>query len=104
MAFFKGHKCFVSRTTCRAFLEDVMSHCCFRVRDELMQNLMFGTPDQVIPKLRQYEALGVDQFTYCASFGLSMSAQKKSLALFIDEVMPEFDQASSSTLDQQTAS
>jgi len=73
-------------------------------RDELMQNLMFGTPDQVIPKLRQYEALGVDQFTYCASFGLSMSAQKKSLALFIDEVMPEFDQASSSTLDQQAAS
>ena len=59
--------------------------------DELVKNLMFGTPDQVIDKLRQYEEIGVDQFTYCASFGLSQSAQKRSLELFIDEVMPEFD-------------
>jgi alkanesulfonate monooxygenase SsuD/methylene tetrahydromethanopterin reductase-like flavin-dependent oxidoreductase (luciferase family) len=72
-------------------------------RDELLRNLMFGTPEQVIPKLKQYEALGVDQFTYCASFGLSIPAQKKSLALFINEVMPEFGQISSSALDQQAA-
>ena len=72
-------------------------------REELLRNLMFGTPEQVIPKLKQYEALGVDQFTYCASFGLSIPAQKKSLALFINEVMPEFGQISSSALDQQAA-
>ena len=59
--------------------------------DELVKNLMFGTPDQVIDKLRQYEEIGVDQFTYCASFGLSQLAQKRSLKLFIDEVMPAFD-------------
>ena len=53
-------------------------------------NLMFGTPDQVIRKLKPYEALGVDQFTYCASFGLGMKEQKRSLELFIKEVMPAF--------------
>ncbi len=56
----------------------------------LLQNLIFGTPDEAIAKLKQYEALGVDYFCYCASFGLDLAAQKKSLRLFIDEVMPAF--------------
>ena len=56
----------------------------------LRQNLMFGTPDEVIAKLKPYEALGIDGFLYCASFGLPMKEQKRSLRLFIDEVMPEF--------------
>ena len=56
----------------------------------LLQNLIFGTPDETVAKLKQYEALGVDYFCYCASFGLDPAAQKKSLRLFIDEVMPAF--------------
>lgn len=56
----------------------------------LLANLIFGTPDDVVTKLKSYEALGVDYFCYCASFGVPMAAQKKSLRLFIDKVMPEF--------------
>ena len=56
----------------------------------LHENLMFGTPDQVIIKLKPYEALGVDQFTYYASLGLGLKEQKRSLKLFIEEVMPAF--------------
>jgi alkanesulfonate monooxygenase SsuD/methylene tetrahydromethanopterin reductase-like flavin-dependent oxidoreductase (luciferase family) len=56
----------------------------------LEENLMFGSPDTVIAKLRQYEALGVDAFIYYASMGLDMAVQKRSLQLFINEVMPEF--------------
>ena len=59
-------------------------------REAMRENLMFGTPDQVIAKLAPYAALGVDHFTYCASFGLDMVAQKRSLRLFIEEVMPAF--------------
>ena len=59
-------------------------------REAMRQNLIFGTPDQVIAKLKPYEALGVDQFIYCASFGLGMKEQKRSLELFIKEVMPAF--------------
>jgi len=58
--------------------------------DNLLQNLILGTPDQVIAKLKDYEALGVDYFCYNASYGLPMPEQKKSLALFIDEVLPAF--------------
>ncbi len=58
----------------------------------LLANLILGTPDQAIAKLKPYEALGVDYFCYCASYGLPMAEQKKSLRLFIDEVMPAFQE------------
>ena len=56
----------------------------------LHRNLMFGTPDEVIAKLRAYAELGVDHFTYYASLGLGMNEQKRSMQLFVKEVMPAF--------------
>ena len=56
----------------------------------LEENLMFGTPDQVIDKLGAYQDLGVDAFIYYASMGLDMAQQKRSLTTFIDRVMPQF--------------
>ena len=56
----------------------------------LQRNLMFGTPDEVIAKLKLYQALGVDEFIYYASLGLGHAEQKRSLELFCTEVMPAF--------------
>ena len=56
----------------------------------LSRNLMFGTPDEVIAKLKLYEALGVDEFIYYASLGLGLAEQKRSMELFCNEVMPAF--------------
>ena len=56
----------------------------------LEENLMFGSPDTVIEKIKQYENIGVDAFIYYASMGLDRDVQKRSLKLFIDEVMPAF--------------
>ncbi len=56
----------------------------------LKRNLMFGTPDEVIAKLKLYEALGVDEFIYYASLGLGLAEQKRSMELFCNEVMPAF--------------
>ncbi len=61
-------------------------------RETALANLVFGTPDQAIAKLRDYEALGVDYFCYNASFGVPMDRQKASLKLFIEEVMPAFQE------------
>ncbi len=58
--------------------------------DMLTENLMFGTPDQVIEKLKRYEALGVDEFIYYASMGLGLKEQKRSLELFCEKVIPAF--------------
>jgi len=56
----------------------------------LEENLMFGSPADVVAKLKLYEALGVDAFIYYASMGLGMDEQKRSMRLFCDEVMPAF--------------
>ena len=56
----------------------------------LSENLMFGTPEEVVAKLRKYEELGVDEFTYYASMGLGFKEQKRSLELFCSEVIPAF--------------
>ena len=62
-----------------------------RVDPEMLEeNLIMGNPDAVIKKLKMYESLGVDAFIYYASMGLDMECQKRSLRLFIDEVLPEF--------------
>jgi alkanesulfonate monooxygenase SsuD/methylene tetrahydromethanopterin reductase-like flavin-dependent oxidoreductase (luciferase family) len=56
----------------------------------LEENLMFGSPETVIKKIKKYEELGVDEYIYYASLGLSHDAQKRSLKLFCDEVIPAF--------------
>ena len=56
----------------------------------IREAMMFGTPDEVVDKLKLYRDVGVDQFCYGASFGLPYEAQKRSLELFIEKVMPKF--------------
>ena len=58
----------------------------------LLANLIFGSPDEVIAKLKPYEELGIDYFCYNGAYGLPLAEQKKSLRLFIDEVMPAFQE------------
>ena len=60
--------------------------------EHLHRNLILGTPDEAIAKLKPYEALGVDYFCYNAAYGLPLEYQKSSLKLFINEVMPEFQE------------
>ena len=52
--------------------------------------MIFGTPEQVIAKLEQYEAAGVDHFLYGACFGMDHDFAARSLKLFCDQVIPHF--------------
>ncbi len=54
----------------------------------LEENLLFGSAETVIEKLKGYQALGVNEFIYYASLGLSHGSQKRSLKRFCDEVIP----------------
>jgi alkanesulfonate monooxygenase SsuD/methylene tetrahydromethanopterin reductase-like flavin-dependent oxidoreductase (luciferase family) len=58
--------------------------------ETVRDSMMFGTPEQVVAKLKQYQAAGVDQFCYGASFGLPHKLAVRSLELFISKVMPHF--------------
>ena len=49
---------------------------------------MIGTPEEVIERLRQYEKLGVDEFSFWCD--LRHDEKRRSLKLFIKEVAPAF--------------
>jgi hypothetical protein len=46
----------------------------------------------VIDRIRAYEALGYDQYSFWIDSGMSHAKKVKSLRLFIDEVMPAFQE------------
>ena len=56
----------------------------------IREAMIFGTPKQAIEKLEGYVNLGVDIFIYGANFGLEPTFERRSLELFIDQVMPHF--------------
>ncbi len=56
----------------------------------LHENMIFGTPDEVIAKLETYETAGVDHYLYGARYGLPHEVAKRSLELFCRDVIPHF--------------
>jgi alkanesulfonate monooxygenase SsuD/methylene tetrahydromethanopterin reductase-like flavin-dependent oxidoreductase (luciferase family) len=58
--------------------------------DSLHETAMIGTPDAVVERLRHYEKLGVDEYSFWIDNSLSHAEKKHSLHLFIDQVVPEF--------------
>lgn len=58
--------------------------------EAMRSNLVIGTPEAVIARLREYESMGYDDYSFWIDSGMSFARKKKSLDLFIDEVMPAF--------------
>ena len=58
--------------------------------DSLHRTAMIGTPEEVIERIRYYEQLGVDEFSFWIDNGMSHEEKRKSLALFIEHVVPAF--------------
>jgi len=58
--------------------------------DSLHKTAMIGTPEEVIERIRYYEQLGVDQFSFWIDNAMSHEEKRASLQLFIDEVVPAF--------------
>ncbi|MGN8114336.1 LLM class flavin-dependent oxidoreductase [Labrys sp. 22185] len=53
-------------------------------------NLALGTVDEVIARLKHYEALGYDEYSFWIDTGVSFERKKASLERFIADVMPAF--------------
>lgn len=56
----------------------------------LRNNLIIGTPEEVIQRVKGYEAMGYSDYSFWIDSGMSFAQKKKSLELFISEVMPAF--------------
>ena len=57
----------------------------------MRNNHIFGTPEQVIERMKSYEAMGYDEFSFWLDNGMDHSIKRKTLELFIEKVMPEFE-------------
>jgi flavin-dependent trigonelline monooxygenase, oxygenase component len=51
-------------------------------------NLVIGTPDEVIARLRSYQDLGYDKYSLWIDSGMPFERKKRSLERFIRDVMP----------------
>ena len=56
----------------------------------IAENLTIGTVSKVIDRIKQYEDMGYDEFSFWIDSGLSGQRKKNNLARFINEVMPAF--------------
>jgi len=52
--------------------------------------LPVGSADEVIARLKRYEALGYDEFSLWIDTGMSFERKRASLERFIADVMPAF--------------
>ena len=57
---------------------------------KMRANNVIGTPEEVIARLKHYEALGYDEYSFWIDTGMPFERKKRSLELFIDQVMPAF--------------
>jgi alkanesulfonate monooxygenase SsuD/methylene tetrahydromethanopterin reductase-like flavin-dependent oxidoreductase (luciferase family) len=60
------------------------------VPELIRKNLVIGQPQDVVKRLKQYEEMGFDQYSFWIDSNMSFERKRKSLELFIAEVMPAF--------------
>ncbi len=58
--------------------------------DSLRRNMMVGTPAELVERLKGYEELGITEYSFWTDNTLPFEEKKRSLELFIREVVPHF--------------
>ena len=58
--------------------------------EAMERDLVIGTPDTVIKRLKAYEALGYDEYSFWIDSSMPFERKKASLLRFINDVMPAF--------------
>ncbi len=58
--------------------------------ENMRKNSIIGTPEETIERIKLCEQLGYDEYSYWVDSSMSFDKKKKSLELFINEVMPAF--------------
>ena len=88
-AWFKNERPIDQGLIKRLSQEEITAHP-FYSADKMAKDLMIGTSKQIIDRLKHYQDLGYDEFSYWSDSGMSRAQKETSLARFIDEVMPAF--------------
>ena len=70
--------------------EEEMAHHPVYSPEAMRKNLVVGQPEEVIARLKGYEALGYDEFSLWIDSGMSFERKRASLERFLRDVMPAF--------------
>lgn len=89
-AWFKNERPIDQGAIKRLTQEEIEAHP-FYSADKMRKDLMIGTSQQIIDRLKHYQDLGYDEFSYWSDSGMSREQKETSLKRFIDEVMPAFN-------------
>ncbi|MBY6059388.1 LLM class flavin-dependent oxidoreductase [Leisingera daeponensis] len=69
--------------------EEIAAHP-FYSPEAMERDLVIGEPAEVIERLKKYEALGYDEYSFWIDSSMSFERKKASLERFITDVMPAF--------------
>ncbi len=69
--------------------EEIAAHP-FYSPEAMMRDNVIATPDRAIERIKSYEALGYDEYSFWIDSGMSFERKKASLERFIADVMPAF--------------
>ena len=89
MAWFKNERP-INQALIQPLTEDEMAAMPQYAVDKMLENTVTGTPDQVIKRLKTYEALGYDEFSLWIDSMMPTERKKASLQRYIDHVLPAF--------------
>lgn len=88
-AWFKNEKP-ISQGLIQRLTEEELAANAMYAPEAMLRNNVVGTSDEVIARLRGYEALGYDEYSFWIDTGMSFERKKASLERFIADVMPAF--------------
>ncbi|MBO9475278.1 LLM class flavin-dependent oxidoreductase [Shimia sp. R10_1] len=69
--------------------EDIAAHP-FYSPEAIQRDLAIGTAEELIVRLKNYEAMGYDEYSFWIDSSMPFERKKKSLERFISDVMPAF--------------
>ncbi|MFY0691763.1 MAG: LLM class flavin-dependent oxidoreductase [Paracoccaceae bacterium] len=70
--------------------EEEMAANAMMAPENMARDLTIGTAQSVTDRLKTYEDLGYDEYSFWIDSGMSFERKRASLARFIDDVMPKF--------------
>lgn len=89
-AWFKNERP-VDQGLIKTLSEEEMAAHPFYSPETMERDLVIGEPDTVIERLKKYEALGYDEYSFWIDSSMSFERKKASLERFISDVMPAFE-------------
>tara|TARA_R110002074_G_scaffold130836_1_gene272784 strand:- start:2796 stop:3830 length:1035 start_codon:yes stop_codon:yes gene_type:complete len=80
----------VSQGHIKALSDEEIAGNAMMAPENMARDLTIGTAQEVIDKIRRYEDLGYDEYSFWIDSGMSIARKRASLERFINDVMPAF--------------